>query len=387
VPVESACAPFRLTDLGTAFSWLKQHDVKSSRLASVLGISVGHLRLLRYRSQPLYLNTPGESLDAVLSRPTAQMRKQLGVRPQQDVVPRWRKREKKIEDIEAEIDGIWQTYSRSGEYLQALQALRGYEAKRGYPSSALWLRFAARLYQYRAWFCVHSGMTTSAFQNARRAIDLSHLAFKEREDPRDLRRLTEASLIASQACHLAADPGTSLKILDLAAQASARIADPLGSEHYRQRGTAYLQIVPAHDARELRRYFDEATVAMERKQEYSSKGQLMMAGQRHLALLGSPDVELSAAILEQVEKDFAAGSLERAMMMNWTAACALSTDSADLHVYARELLRKVLVQTAGFGHQATRAYLFSITPQIGLERRFWRAWIHRALYENAYRTY
>ena len=126
---------------------------------------------------------------------------------------------------------------------------------------------------------------------------------------------------------------------------------------------------------------------MERKQEHRSKGQLMMAGQRHLALLGTPNVDLSAAILAQVERDFAPGSLERAMMLNWTAACALSTDSSAMHAYAQELLQEGLVQSAGFGHQTTRAYLLSITPEIGLARRFWKAWIHRALYENAYRTH
>jgi hypothetical protein len=126
---------------------------------------------------------------------------------------------------------------------------------------------------------------------------------------------------------------------------------------------------------------------MESKQEYRSKGQLLMAGQRHLALLGAPNVDLSAAILAQVEKDFAPGSLERAMMLNWTAACALSTDSSDLHVYARDLLQQALVQPGGFGHQTTRAYLLSITPETGLDPRLWKAWIHRALYENAYRTH
>jgi hypothetical protein len=230
-------------------------------------------------------------------------------------------------------------------------------------------------------------MTTSAFEEARLAIDLSHLAYKEREDSLDLRRLTESCLIASQACSLASDPRTSLTLLDLAAQASARISDPLGSDHFRQRGTAWLQLARTDEAAELSRYFENAAEAMERKHENLNEGQLLMTGQRHLALLGTPNVDLSADIMAQVEKDFSPGSLERAMMLNWTAACALSTDSVALHSYARGLLREGLVQSSAFGHQATRAYLLSITPEIGLELRFWKAWVRRALYENAYRTY
>jgi hypothetical protein len=384
---EAVVSPISLTGLGSAFRWLQLHGVKSSRLACALGINASHLRILRHRSQSLYLNSPGESLDALLARPAVQIRKRVGVRPDEDALPRWRKRETKIEELEAEIDSIWMAYARSGKFHEALGALQGYESKRGYPSSTLWLRFSARLHQHRAWFRVHSGLATSAFEEAKLAIDLSHLAFKEREDPLDLKRLTEACLIASNACNLAADPRTTLKLLDLAAQASERISDPLGSEHYRQRGVANLQLASVEEFQELRPYFENATAAMESKQEHRSEGQLMMAGQRHLALLGRPDVDLSAAILAQVEKDFAPGTLERAMMLNWTAACALSTDSSDLQLYALELLGKVPVLSTGFGHQATRAYLLSITPEIGLERRFRNAWIHHLLYENACRTH
>jgi hypothetical protein len=199
VQSEAVVPPVSLTGLGTAFRWLQQHGVKSSRLASVLGIKAGHLRILRHRSQSLYLNTPGESLDALLSRPTAQMRKRLGVRPHEDILPRWRAPEKRIEELAWEIDSLWEAHALSGKFHEGLRALQGYESKRGYPSSAVWLRFSARLHQHRAWFRVHSGMTTSAFEEAKRAIDLSHLAYKEREDPLDLKRLVESCLIAGNA--------------------------------------------------------------------------------------------------------------------------------------------------------------------------------------------
>ncbi len=168
VQSEAVVPPISLTGLGTAFRWLQQHGVKSSRLASVLGITAGHLRILRHRSQSLYLNTPGESLDALLSRPTAQMRKRLGVRLHEDALPLWRKPEKRIEEIEREIDSIWEAHARTGKFHEGLRAIQGFESRRGYPSSAVWLRFSARLHQHRAWFRVHCGMTTSAFEGQAR---------------------------------------------------------------------------------------------------------------------------------------------------------------------------------------------------------------------------
>jgi hypothetical protein len=375
-----------LPNLGIAVRWLSEHGVSTNRLASALGIKPGYIRLLRHRASPLHFNTPGDSVTDLLARPTARMRERLGVRPHEDSVATSRRSGQRLDELEHEIESIWEAHARSGRFQEGLTALRSYQALRGYPSSARWLRFSARLHQHRAWFRGHGGMSRSAFEEAKMAIDLSHLAYKEKEDPLDLRRLTESCLIASNACVLGSDPAAALKMLDLAAQASERISDPLGSEYYRQRGTACFQLSLPGDTPQVREYFESATVAMERKQEYGSKGQLMMAGDRHLALLGTPDVALSAGILEQVEKDFGPGSLQRVMMLNWTAACALATDSPELHTHAKQLLQAARSQSAPYGHQDTCAYLLALTTEVGLDPRFWRAWIHQALYGNVYRT-
>jgi hypothetical protein len=229
-------------------------------------------------------------------------------------------------------------------------------------------------------------MSTSAFEEAKIAIDLSQVAYHESDDPLDLRRLAEACLIASNACLLGNDPRTSLKLLDLGAGASERISDPLGSEHYRQRGVGHLQLLGPEDAGETRPYFDRATEAMQRKQECQNLGQLRMVGERHIALLGGADIDTVCSILEQVESDFSPSSLEHVMMLNWTAACALGTDSRDLHDYANGLLQESIGWSGPYGHQETRARLLALTTEVGLERKYWRPWIYRALYENAFRT-
>lgn len=375
-----------LPNLSTAIRWLAERGVKSSRLASALGTNPGYIRVLRHRARPLHFNAPTDSLDTLLKRPSSGMRKRLGVRPHEDAVMYSARAASRIVDLEQDIDSIWETYGRSGEFSSGLDRLLTYEPLPGYPSSALWLRFMARLRQHRAWFYTHSGMSTSAFQEAKLAMDLSDLAYRESEDRLDLRRLTEASLIASHACLLAGDPASCFKLLDLAAAASERISDPLGSEHFRQLGTAHFQLLRPEDAGEARGYFSQAMEAMERKQECRNQGQLLMVGARHMALLGTPDMDIASFILDQVHRDFAPASLEYVMMLNWTAACALATDSSDMHAHAQGLLRESLVRSEAYGHQATRAQLLALTTEVGLDRRFWKSWIYRALYENAFRT-
>jgi hypothetical protein len=374
-----------LPNLGTAIQWLSEHGVKSARLARALGTNVQYIRVLRHRARPLRFNTPAPSLDIFLKRPDGGIRGRLHVRRHEDAVVYSDKAARRIDDFEQEIDQIRDTFGRSGEFFQGLERLRIYESVSGYPASAKWFRFLARLNQHRAWFHTHSGMSTSAFQLGKIAMDFSDLAYRESGDPLDLRRLTEATLVASHACLLVSDPTTCLKLLDIAAAASKRISDPFGSEHYRQRGTAYFELQP-EDLTDARRQFKEATAAMERKQEHRNQGQLLMMGARHIALLSGPDVDSSASIMDQVKQDFAPSSLEYAMMLNWTAASALATDSALMHSYAKDLLRDSLVRSQPYGHQSTRARLLALTTEVGLEGRHWKPWIYRALYENAYRT-
>lgn len=374
-----------LPNLSTAVQWLSEHGVQSARLARALGTNPQYIRVLRHRAWPLRFDAPAPSLDALFKRPDAEIRTRRRVRPHEDTVIYSEKAAQRIVDLEHEIDWIREAFGQSGKYFDGLERLRGYDSLGGYPASAKWFRFLARLYQHRAWFYTHSGMSTSAFQQATIAVDFSDLAYRESGDSLDLRRLTESSLVASHACLLVSSPATSLKLLDIAAAASERLSDPLGSEHYRQRGTAYFQLQP-DDSAEARRQFKEATSAMERKQEHRNQGQLLMMGGRHIALLNGPDVDSSASIMEQVKQDFVPSSLEYAMMLNWTAACALATDSAPMHEYAQALLRESLVRSQPYGHQATRARLLALTTEVGLDARFWKSWIYRALYENAYRS-
>lgn len=372
----------QLSGLNTAVYWLREHGVTAKRLAELLNTNVGHIRVLKHRGKRPLLFYFASSLSSIKDRPIEDIRKRLHVRLEKDSVGHSGRQRKRIEDLGAQIESIWTRCGRSGEFMAGLLALQPYDGQYGRPASALWFRFMARLHQIRAWFRVHGGMSTSAYQEAKIAIDLSHLAYKEKEDPLDLRRLTESCLIASNACLLAANPKASLKLLDIASQASKEISDPLGSEHYRQRGTALFQL---REDEEARKYLVKARVAMEKKQEVEKMAQLAMVdGQA--ALFGKPDLDTATDVLEQVRRDFAWSSMEHAMTLNRAAACALMTDSSDLHQLAQGYLRQILAFAQPYGHEATTAELLALTPELRLDRRFWNAWIRHALYENAYKT-
>ena len=77
------------------------------------------------------------------------------------------------------------------------------------------------------------------------------------------------------------------------------------------------------------------------------------------------------------------GEIHISMNVNWAAACGFSTDSPEATRSASELLERYSEASIGFGHQATVAWLLSLTP--ALPQRIRRDWVRRALYENTFR--
>ena len=49
------------------------------------------------------------------------------------------------------------------------------------------------------------------------------------------------------------------------------------------------------------------------------------------------------------------------------------------------LLTTATTPAPQFGHQATIRTLLTVTPELGLDDRLRKAWVRRALYENAFR--
>lgn len=370
----------RLSGLRSAIKWLYDHGVPVSQLASLFGTNANHIRQLVYRARhtPFRLYAPGDNLKSLLDQPADNLRTLLGIRDseQAHAVVLSPRRLSRILDLEHQVDDI-ATHAPSFE--TGIRQLRQLLPYIGHPAEVHWLRLSARIHQQLAWFFTHSGFSASAFDEAKVAMNLSRSAFADWHDPLDLRSLTETCLIASNTCLLIGDPENALKYLQIGKDASAAISDPRGSEHYRQLGVAYFQM---HEDDIARGCFQTAPEAMESKAEAENEAHLLMTGKRHLALLGG-NWEESQDILAVVERDYAVGSLQHAMMINSVAASGLMTGSGEIEQHARELLDHNYELARSYYGQWTRTGLLALTPELPRDIRL--PWVRRALYENAYK--
>lgn len=372
----------KLADLAPAVYWLRQHDVPVARLAAVFVTDSGHIRQLAFRgkSSGLRFYSISDSLDLLLARPTQSIRSRLAIRPHEDFVLLSPKQKQRIDFMKGEIGTI--VADASATFLERVARVRKLLPLIGYAAGVDRIRLLAFLRQRLGWLFVHSGYCSSAFSEAQAAINLAHVAYNERGQPEDLRSLTESCLIASNACLLACDPATALRFLDLARQASERIGDLRGSEHYRQCGVALFQMGQDEPAEKA---FDNAVTAMDSKAEAENTAHILMTGSRHVGLLGKLSFDRDLEMLEQVEKDYFQSSLQHSMALNWAAACGLGVDSPAVELAASEMARHSVAVSGAFGHQATTAKLLALTPELGLDPRVRREWIRHALYSNAFR--
>jgi hypothetical protein len=372
----------KLADLAPAVYWLRQHDVPVARLAAVFGTDSGHIRQLTFRgnSSAFRFYSVSDSLDLLLARPTQSIRSRLAIRPHEDFVLLSLKQKQRIDFLNDEIGTI--VADASVTFLERVARVRKLLPLIGYAAGVDRIRLLAFVRQRLGWLFVHSGYCSSAFSEAQAAINLAHIAYNERGQPEDLRTLTDSCLIASNACLLACDPATALRFLDLARQASERIGDSRGSEHYRQYGVALFQMGRDEQAKEA---FHSAVTAMDAKAEAENIAHILMTGSRHVGLLGEPSFDRELEMLDQVEKDYSKSSLQHSMALNWTAACGLGIDSAAVKLTASEMARYSVAISGPFGHQATTAKLLALTPELGLDPRVSRDWIRHALYSNAFR--
>jgi hypothetical protein len=100
-------------------------------------------------------------------------------------------------------------------------------------------------------------------------------------------------------------------------------------------------------------------------------------------LLGDIDWDGSLQLLDFMLKTLDPGDIQISMNVNWAAACGFSIDSPRANLSAIELLNRHRGASVGFGHQATVAWLLSLTP--GLPKKIRPTWVRRALYENTFR--
>ncbi len=255
----------------------------------------------------------------------------------------------------------------------------------GYPNQTELLRAAAAAHQGIAWFAVHSGRCRTACTEATLAVHLSYAAHRQSESIDDLRTMMETALIGSLACLLTRRADDALQWLELYEDLSEPAHAPLGSEFFRQRGTAmFQQLDPAIDSA-TRRQFDRAAVVMDDRGDVVNPVQLLMTGPRQRMLLEPFNEDAAQHLLTDVRRAYPTTALEPVMAAHWTAAGALATDSLAMHQIALTEVMSAAEHALTFGHQASISYLLQSTPDLALSNATRQLWVRFVLYTNAYR--
>ncbi len=372
----------KLSQFGPAIGWLLAKGVSSSRLGTLFQTTAENVRVIAHRARQPETEEYEEEPD-LSEPPSPELVAAAGVRGVPDEVVHTPAGDRKLDWLRNEIDITAAQHARQYTFLDAIRALKKLASHVGYAADARRIALLAQLRQHSAWFLVHSSQCVSAAREARAARNLSRIAYHESPCREYADRFIQSGLIVSHSCLLARRPREALRTLDLVRSAAESIRAPLGSDHFRQRGVALLQLREDDLAAEQ---FRESAEAMERLGEATVPAQLIMTGVRHCNLLGHANWEKAYELFAIARQSFGSDSLEAAMALHWAVASGLSTDSPASVQQAVELIAAQPAAAPHFGHQLTIRKLLSLTPELGLDARLQRAWARRALYENAFRN-
>lgn len=392
-----AALPLRpqVAGLSSAIVWLRDHDLPAKRIAEILGIKNLHARQLAFRGQwrvrradvPAFLEHPLRPPADPFGEVPDGLREKLKIRPNMDswtvrLNPAGRVRLNVLEDRVEQLGAAFWSGVRHGV---GIDRFREILIEIGRPAHYRRIRVLARVRQLLSETYAHAGYSLSAIEQSLTSLLLSRAACHESGESHDLDQFAKTALILSQAYLLRQEPESAAYYLDLHRDARDRIGAPLGGEYFRQRGVVAFQSGKAFDE-EARRNFLRAMTTLAETVEYGrvkQHYQVLNIGTRHMNLLGPVDVDSAFDLVDYMVITLPAGEIPISMNVNWAAACGFSTDSPHAHQDAINLLHQYREASVGFGHQATVAWLLSLTPS--LPRNVWPDWVRYALYENTFR--
>jgi len=385
VPWDRESAP-PVAHVGPVLAWLAARRVPTRTLQAVFGVSPGNVRQLTFRGRKdrVRLNwsaaTPTEFLERELS-PVIEV---TGVRKGIDERYLGRGRRSSNDWLRHRLDEVVSTHRAAGTFTEAIPELTELKRVVGHVGEINHIRLKGELLREIAWFSTHTGLCSSAFRSALRAAGLYQIAWRETGCRADLGEVAGCLLIASNACLLSHAPDTALSILDVADQAAQTAGPGDVSDHHRQRGVALLQACDSGaDEAAAREFQSCGAIIGERAGESSATQRLNVLRASVLDL--NPNFEGADEIRHEVSGTCPASSLEVAMAANWSCAVGLSTDSADAHRAALEILAASSRVDPHYGHQWTVRSLLAVTMEVGLSERDRRDWVRWVLYENACR--
>jgi hypothetical protein len=386
----------RVSGLAPAVAWLRNHDVSTKHIAGLLGIKELHVRQLAFRANhpdqqlriSVFLEDPFKPPSDALGTVSDTLRGRLHIRSE---IESWTAKlgpiaTTQLEHLEDRVEQMSATFWTGVRYGAGIDRFGALLAQIGRPAHFRRIRLLARLRQLIAETYAHAGYSSSAREHGLTAMLLSRAAYHDSAESLDLKQFAKTALIVSQAHLLGHEPEQAGFVLNLYKCAHERTRAPLGGEYFRQRGAVAFQSGPEFDA-EARKYFTRATRVLANTVEYGrakQKCEVLNVGKRQMNLLGPIDWDGSRELLDFMLKELPPGEIPISMNVNWTAACGFSTDSPEANRSASLLLERHLDASVGFGHQATVAWLLSLTP--ALPKKIRSAWVRRALYENTFRN-
>jgi hypothetical protein len=373
-----------LSRLGSIIQWLRSRDVPVSLLSDLFQVTSNHIRVLDHRGSGSgrIAHRRHALVNLVFAPLTAKVRKRLGLRPYIDREVLTDLQISKFDQIEEALEARTSRFANSFS-LKGAESLRELTSLLGFPAKLESVRLLARIHQQMGWFATHNGFTTSALRELVRASLLWRIAHQETVDSYDLKGLHQALRFAAHACTLSGDSWQASRLLNYAREAAEKAGVCLGSDFYRLRGVVQFQQGIDCDRQALQN-FTTAMHVMEKLGEAASSIEVDMVGARQSFLLESGSWDRAQELMYQAREFYGPSSLQASMIVHWTAACGLATDSPSVTTKALEILEANRSTARKFGHQATVSRLLSIAPHLGLQNKGRLAFVRMALYQNAF---
>lgn len=365
--------------LGATFRWLLNHGVSSETIGGAFGTSAGNVRVIASRQyEPMSL-TQAAPLTA---KPSLADKEKLKIRPAFDEVLDTKRRRLALESVREKLAAATEAAQTQYQFEKGVRDLWRILPEVGYPADSRRVDLLGQIHFQISWLLGHLGRSAAAVRHSHYAMDLFRAAWHESGDRSTVDRFVLGGLVQSQSLLLSHQSNAAIEVLDLIADAAASVSSPLGSDHFRQRGIAALQL---HEDAQAAAMFKLSDSKMIEFNEAKSQAQLNMTGDRYIHLLGIPHVDNMQELRYLAGSTFGPDGLETSMMTHWVAAAAFSTGSSPLEGEAMELLHENAVTAARFGHQATIGVLLRAIPSLGLYGHLQRKFVRFALYENAFR--
>ena len=363
-------------NLGPEIELLRSFGIPAPRIASLLEESATNIRKISERTQ-----FPARIDIGVPAPPVRQ--------PQIKEFLLYGKKRKIVEQLEWEVEEVFNRYASSYQFEEGARMLKGILQLVSAPTNPRRIRLQARIHHHIAWFSIQQGKVRSALSHGLFSMELSRDAYLISWDRADLNRYVETALIVSMAEHLSAEgfdksETHSLAILWLAKEAAEAAGNSRGSEHFRQRGSALFHLGYEEQARKS---FLTAMEKAREKGEARDENHVQMIGNRFLNLFGKmPDWDGAQELLSKVDQTFGKRSLEYAINVNYTTAAGFLTKDPIIEKDALEILSSNTALIDPFGRQATVSKLLSITSELKLNGDQKSRWIKQALRANALRN-